>query len=342
MAENDFMKHFMDVVNASEYKMDEFLTMNNTPLPEVTPQDLSGKVVIVTGANVGIGFETAKAIASMKPKKLILACRNAEKAQNALKTIETATNFHDIEVWLLDLSSFESTQAFAKKFNDSGLPLDILVSNAGLGVGPWVETPDGYEITSQVNHLSNALLVSLLHPALKRAKSSPETKFPRVVLVASDTHFWASYPTPEDEHPVQKLLTKQEAPLGVYPSTKLMNVLFAKAYAAKCPDQIFVYSCNPGYTESELGQKDAQTGEAKPGHAPPMKKRTTYEGAKTIIDVSISPNVGASGGYYSDMKESRTRSSTQGETGKKFADNVWKDTIAILKKHVPETAIYSW
>jgi NAD(P)-dependent dehydrogenase (short-subunit alcohol dehydrogenase family) len=52
-----------------------------------------------------------------------------------------------IKTWQLDLASFASTQAFAKKFNESGLPLDILVSNAGLGHGPWVETADGYEIT---------------------------------------------------------------------------------------------------------------------------------------------------------------------------------------------------
>jgi retinol dehydrogenase-12 len=82
----------------------------------------------------------------MKPRKLILACRNAEKAQAALKQIETATSFHDIEAWSLDLASFASTQAFAKTFLDSGMPLDILVSNAGLGVAPWVISEDGHEL----------------------------------------------------------------------------------------------------------------------------------------------------------------------------------------------------
>jgi len=295
---------------------------------------------------IGIGYETAKSIASMKPKKLILACRNLEKAESAKKSIETATNFHDVETWQLDLASIASTQAFAKKFNDAGLPLDILVSNAGLGVGPWVETADGYEITTQVNHLCNVLLVSLLHPALKKAianKKSKDEKFPRINIVASDTHFWAMQPQPEDPNPVQTVLNKEKAsPMGVYPSTKLLNILFAKAYAAKCPDPIFICSSNPGYTESELGAKDPVTGEPKEGHKGFVTKRTTYEGAKTIIDASISPSVGESGGYYSDVGESRTRSNVQGDVGRKFAENVWRDTISILKKQVPDTEIYNW
>ena len=109
--------------------------------------------------HVGIGFETAKSIASMKPRKLILACRNAEKAKVAVDTIQTATNFHDIEAWSLDLVSFASTQAFAKKFLDSGMPLDILVSNAGVGAFPdWIESDDGYEVTYVFFLLSSLLL----------------------------------------------------------------------------------------------------------------------------------------------------------------------------------------
>eukprot|EP00026_Physarum_polycephalum_P011688 Phypoly_transcript_11929.p1 GENE.Phypoly_transcript_11929~~Phypoly_transcript_11929.p1 ORF type:complete len:385 (+),score=63.88 Phypoly_transcript_11929:127-1155(+) len=338
---------WQDAINASEYTWEQFTKEQDTPLPEIQPQDLSGKVVIVTGANVGIGFETAKSIASMKPQKLILACRNAEKAQAAVDSIKSSTNFHDIEAWSLDLASFASTQAFAKKFLDSGLPLDILVSNAGLGVSPtWTESDDGHEITTQVNHLANVLLIGLLHPALKKAKRDPKAHFPRVNVVSSDTHFWAGYPQPDDPHPVHTLLKKPEgqpSQLGVYPSTKLMNVLFAKGYAARCPDSIWICATNPGYTQSELGQKDPKSGAATGVHRNPIATiRSTYEGAKTIIHASISPNVGESGGYYSSMKESRSRSSTVGETGKKFADAVWNDTVEILKKHVPNVEIYSW
>lgn len=338
------MSAWADAINKSEYTMDQFIKDQQTPLPEIKHQDLSGKVVVVTGANAGLGFEIAKYIASTKPQKLILACRNAEKAQNAVKRIKDATNFADLEAWSLDLSSFASTQAFAKKFLDSGLPLDVLVSNAGLGAAHnWVTSDDGYEITTQVNHIANVLLISLLHPALKKAKVDEKAHFPRVNVVASDTHFWSPL-RHENAHPVQALLTEPATPsgMGTYPSTKLLNVLFAKAYAARCPDRVWICSSNPGYTESELGMKDPKSGEAKTHERPPLPMRKTFEGAKTLIDASISPNVGESGGYYSSMAESRTRSDTVGEAGKKFQDAVWNDTIEILKKHVPQTEIYSW
>jgi len=160
--------------------------------------------------------------------------------------------------------------------------------------------------------------------------------------------------------------------MGTYHSSKLLNILFTKAYpslfsitffhfsitsfshhylsffylfstyAAKCPDPIWICASNPGYTESELGTKDPSSGEVMSDRPAMMQRRSTYEGAKTIIFASISPSVGESGGFYSNNKESETRKSTQGESGKQFADNVWKDTINILKKHVPGLDIYSW
>ena len=84
----------------------------------------------------------------MNPRKLILACRNAEKAHEAIKAITDATNFRELEFMRLDLASFASVQEFATQFNATGLPLDILVSNAGIGVSKeWVTTADGVEVS---------------------------------------------------------------------------------------------------------------------------------------------------------------------------------------------------
>lgn len=336
-----------EMINKSEFTMEDFHKEHSATLPALQQQDLSGKVVIVTGANVGIGFETAKAIASMKPKKLILACRNSEKAQEALKRIVDATGFRDIEAWSLDLASFASVQAFAKRFLDSGMALDILVSNAGLGAPAWEETEDGYEIAMQVNHLANVLMIGLLYPAFKKAKQDKAAHFPRVNVVASGVHFWAHIPLNNDPHPVQSLLKKPETfgGFGNYMSSKMCNVLFAKAWAARCQD-VWICSSNPGYTDTELGKKEAKSGAAKAADVPsdPMgvAKWPTEVGARTIIEASVSPKVGESGGYYSSMVEARTRSDTTGEVGKKFADNVWNDTVSILKKHVPQVEIYNW
>jgi len=238
----------------------------------------------------------------------------------------------------LDLASFASVRAFTTRFNNSGLPLDILVSNAGIASTDWVSTADGYEIIQQVNHLSNVLLVLELTPALLRSSSA------RVVVVASDVHFWASAPNPEDPTPVKTILENKPANpfFYMYPISKLFNILFAQEYTRRFPhgsQKVWICSANPSLTESELGTKDPATGEPKPhgGALSTMVKRTTYEGAKSIIYAAIDPNVGASGGFYSEMRETTPRSSTLGESGAQFGGRVWRDTINIIKPHLTVT-----
>jgi len=97
-------------------KSDEAPKFIENQLPEIVPQDLTGKVVVITGANVGIGYETAKSVATMNPSLLILACRNLEKANDAIARIKEATGFSRMEALLLDLASFESVRSFARSF----------------------------------------------------------------------------------------------------------------------------------------------------------------------------------------------------------------------------------
>lgn len=345
------MDKFFAFMNASEMTVAQVKEALLEKLPSIEPHDLTGKVAIITGANVGIGYETAKAIASMNAKKIILACRSEERGNAALKSIKESTNYSgEMEVWQLDLSSFENVNAFTSRFIKSGLPLDILVSNAAVS-GDWAETKDGYESAIQVNHLSNVLLVSNLYPALKRASelnnnnNKDNDHFPRVVIVASDVHFWA--PPPSDSHPVQNALIKSDHSNAMvqYCTSKLYNILFTQAFARKVPkdSNIWIASANPGYTKSELGTKDNLTGAPIDRPRPDfLPARETYEGAKTIILTATSPKVGESGKFYSEMRESRTRSIVNGENGKILEDNVWDDTIALLKKHVPSTPIYDW
>ncbi len=126
-----------------QWVRDQFLD-----LPLVS-EDLAGRIVIVTGANSGLGFECAMHLLRMKPAKLILAVRSIEKGQEAaLRMIdETKETRSDIvEVWQLDMASFASVQAFAKRVET--LPrLDIVVLNSGVNTRVWDTTGDGYEIS---------------------------------------------------------------------------------------------------------------------------------------------------------------------------------------------------
>jgi len=112
-------------------------------------ENLEGRIVVVTGANTGVGFECAKHFLRMNPAKLILAVRSIEKGQAAaLRMIdETRETRSDIvEVWQLDMASFASVQSFAQRVET--LPrLDLAVLNSGVSTNAWEITGDGYEVT---------------------------------------------------------------------------------------------------------------------------------------------------------------------------------------------------
>ncbi|PSR98928.1 hypothetical protein PHLCEN_2v4248 [Hermanssonia centrifuga] len=176
-----------------------------TRLPPALQADLSGKSVMVTGANVGIGYETAKHFASLQPKRLVLACRDEKKGRDAIVAIEKETGYEGIELGILDQSKFSSVLEFARRFGDE--PLDVLVANAGVLPQKFETTEDGWETALQVNHLSTALLSFLLIPTLVRTARShnhnltettdgtagKDPTFSRLVIVSSDVHFWTSF-----------------------------------------------------------------------------------------------------------------------------------------------------
>ena len=140
-----------------------------------------GKTAIITGSNSGIGKETALDFAK-RGARVILACRDEEKASNAAKDIISETGSDKVIFRVLDLASFESVRAFAKLINETEERVDILVNNAGVGPGPLQITKDGYESIFQVNYLSHFLLTLLLLEKIK--KSAPS----RIVNVSTNAH----------------------------------------------------------------------------------------------------------------------------------------------------------
>ncbi|XP_069758191.1 WW domain-containing oxidoreductase isoform X6 [Narcine bancroftii] len=144
-------------------------------------RDLSGKVIIVTGANSGIGFETARSLA-LHGAHVVLACRNGVRATEATQKILEEWHKAKVEAMILDLSSLRSVQQFAEAFKARNLPLHVLICNAAVFGHPWQLTVDGLETTFQVNHLGHFYLVQLLQGVLRR--STPA----RVVVVSSESH----------------------------------------------------------------------------------------------------------------------------------------------------------
>ena len=176
-----------------------------------------GKTAIITGSNTGIGKETALDFAK-RGARVILACRDEEKATKAAKDIIAETGSDKVVVRVLDLSSFESVRAFAKLINETEERLDILVNNAGLGM-PYQLTKDGYETVFQVNYLSHFLLTLLLMEKIKKSVPS------RIVNVSSMAHDAKRVKLQLDDFVLSK--EKYDA-FPRYAESKLAQVVFTK------------------------------------------------------------------------------------------------------------------
>jgi len=148
--------------------------------------DFTGKTVIVTGANVGLGLEAARHFVRLGAIKVILGCRSIEKGELAKKNIEETTKREGIvEVWQVDLSSYESVRQFCARAQKLER-LDAVVENAGIAT-PNYEQVEGMESTITVNVLSTFLMALLLLPKL-RVDAVKYNIVPRLTIVASDAH----------------------------------------------------------------------------------------------------------------------------------------------------------
>lgn len=141
--------------------------------------DLSGKVIVVTGANAGLGFEVASGIVA-RGGRCAMVCRSPDKAEKAkAKLLQHATDDGDAEVFLADLSSIQETTAAADALLERFGHIDCLVNNAGVLLNDRQESEDGHEVAYATNVLAGFLLTHRLRPALKKADA------PRVVHVTS-------------------------------------------------------------------------------------------------------------------------------------------------------------
>lgn len=146
-------------------------TNNNIP-------DQSGKTVIVTGANAGVGFETALALYE-KGARVILAGRNLKKVEEAIGRIKKINGTGSVEAGTLDLASLQSVRQFAESYIQNHKQLDLLINNAGVMIPPAFKTNEGYELQFGVNYLGHFALTGYLYPLLEKTPCS------RIITVSS-------------------------------------------------------------------------------------------------------------------------------------------------------------
>jgi retinol dehydrogenase-12 len=248
---------------------------------------LEGKVALVTGANTGIGKVTALELVRAGAHT-ILACRNQQKAQEAIDEIlaETGADPSMVEFLALDLASFDKVRESAAAFMAMELPLDILVNNAGLA-GIKALSKDGFEIAFGVNHLGHFLFTHLIFERLLEADSA------RIVNVASRAHYRV------DGIDFDKLHSVAETTTGMtsYAYSKLANVLFTSELAERLEGtDITTYSLHPGVVASDIWRK-------VPGPLRWIGKLfmiSNEEGAQTTLYCATSPDCADESGLYYD------------------------------------------
>ncbi len=177
--------------------------------------DLTGRTAVITGANGGLGLQTAKVLAG-KGAHVVMAVRNQQKAAEAVEQIRAETPHASLELVELDLASQESVRMAAKQILAAHDRIDILVNNAGLMAMPERTTVDGYEMQLGVNHLGHWTLTALLMPALLAAPAA------RVVTVTSTAHHIGRRVDPDNPH-----LHGSYDPWRAYGQSKLANYHFA-------------------------------------------------------------------------------------------------------------------
>jgi NAD(P)-dependent dehydrogenase (short-subunit alcohol dehydrogenase family) len=204
--------------------------------------DQSGKTVIVTGANSGLGFVTARELAK-KGAHVVLACRNESKGASAQEAIESEEPAGSVEVIPLDLANLDMVRVFAKKFKAQHNKLDILCNNAGVMAIPFQRTADGFEMQFGTNHFGHFCLTALLIDSLLKTKGS------RIVNVSSMAHTMGFI----DFENINA--ERKYAKWGAYSMSKLANLLFtyeaARRLEALGADTIAV-AAHPGYSATNL------------------------------------------------------------------------------------------
>jgi len=135
--------------------------------------DMNGKVVMITGANSGIGKETAIELAKMGAN-IVMVCRSRERGEKALEKIKEMANSEKIELLIADLADQSSIRKMVERFKKSHDKLHVLINNAGVMLSKRTTTPEGYERTFAINHLGHFLLTNLVLDMLK-ARSEEHT-----------------------------------------------------------------------------------------------------------------------------------------------------------------------
>lgn len=307
------------------------------------------RVVVVTGANTGIGYETAKCIAEMGAT-VILACRSEEKAKQAMAKMNAEFQAEkdkknprivdypelSLEFMKLDCSSLQSVMDFAKEFKLSGRQLHVLVCNAGIGMSKQAYTEDGYELMFQVNYLSQYLLTAHLLPIMKTSGEDC-----RIIMVSSEVHRYSEFNL--DRIQGKQYNERNFKRTLYYGNSKAFQIMQMFSMNRRLQNSnVTVTSLHPGVVQTEVTRNFTDLapwallfGVSKLLGA----SKTPFEGAETTINAAVNPALkGVRDVYFNNCKPDSIASMARKKNNQ---EGLWAYTQDCLKKggFLPEDVI---
>ncbi|KAL1493225.1 hypothetical protein ABEB36_011318 [Hypothenemus hampei] len=288
---------------------------------------LDGKTAIITGCNTGIGKETVKDFFE-RGARVIMACRNIEKATEAANEIKSSCiskeNVGELIVEELDLASLRSVRKCAETISNKESKINLLVNNAGVMVCPFQHTEDGFEMQFGTNHLGHFLFTLLLLP--KIIQSAPA----RIVVVSSRAHERGSMNFEDLNYK-----KRNYNPLEAYSQSKLANVLFSRELTKRLKenniDGVTVYSLHPGVINTELGRYVKTTYGVFLATIWGLFKwalKTPKQGAQTTIYCSVDEKCANESGLY--YKECASATSAIAARSEEDAQRLWDESLKLV------------
>ncbi|TDP96136.1 oxidoreductase [Labedaea rhizosphaerae] len=254
--------------------------------------DQTGRTVLITGANSGLGLRSAQVLAA-KGARVLMACRSPERGKLALDAVPG-----DAELVQLDLADLASVREAARRVRElTGDKLDVLVNNAGVMATPHRRTADGFELQLGTNHLGHAALTWLLMPALRGGDN------PRVVTLSSLAHRLPGFDLTD-----LNFEKRRYNPTSAYNQSKLANLLFAvELHRRAAGTGLTSVAAHPGFTDSDLVANTVRSfvGPSRvgkvlttvAGHGYRLFNQSTAKGALPQLYAATAPEV-RSGTYY--------------------------------------------
>ena len=286
--------------------------------------NLNNKLCVITGANSGIGFETALEL-SKQGAFIVMVCRNEDKAEAAKQQIQRETHSAGIDIVLCDFSSQDEIRKAAAEISIRYEKIDILINNHGFTSSKYNETVDGLEEVFAVNHIGYFLFTNLLIENLKAAEKA------RIINVASTAHRNGEF----DPDNIQ--LKDNYNPWKAYGNSKLFNILFTVELADRLKDANITANClHPGVIASNFGKTGPWWIRFFFGFGKLFLK-SNKEGAQTTIYLATSDEVEDVNGAY--FKDSKVATPGKLARNKEAAEKLWEISEELCGLNTPETLL---